>query len=107
MVDSSLKEYFKSKLSTLDSETDRQLEDLFSWSVELHNFSAEQAAALVEAIYSCKILDPACGSGAFPMGVLNKLVFIAAIVIKNNGMLISNNTKHYEYIEQLNFINWL
>jgi predicted nucleic acid-binding protein len=34
-------------------------------------------------------------------------IFIAAIVIKNNGTLISNNTKHYEGIDQLNLINWL
>jgi predicted nucleic acid-binding protein len=34
-------------------------------------------------------------------------IFIAAIVIKNNGTLISNNTKHYEGIEQLNLVNWL
>jgi predicted nucleic acid-binding protein len=34
-------------------------------------------------------------------------IFIAAIVIKNKGTLISNNTKHYEGIEQLNLINWL
>jgi predicted nucleic acid-binding protein len=34
-------------------------------------------------------------------------ILIAAIVIKNNGTLISNNTKHYEDIEQLNLMNWL
>jgi tRNA(fMet)-specific endonuclease VapC len=34
-------------------------------------------------------------------------IFIAAIVIKNNGTLISNNTKHYEDIEELSLINWL
>jgi tRNA(fMet)-specific endonuclease VapC len=34
-------------------------------------------------------------------------IFIAAIVIKNNGTLISNNVKHYEDINQLNLINWL
>jgi tRNA(fMet)-specific endonuclease VapC len=34
-------------------------------------------------------------------------IFIAAIVIKNNGTLISNNTKHYEDIEQLKLTNWL
>jgi tRNA(fMet)-specific endonuclease VapC len=34
-------------------------------------------------------------------------IFIAAIVIKNNGTLISNNTKHYEDIEQLSLMNWL
>jgi tRNA(fMet)-specific endonuclease VapC len=34
-------------------------------------------------------------------------IFIAAIVIKNNGTLISNNTKHYEDIEELSLMNWL
>jgi len=34
-------------------------------------------------------------------------ILIAAIVIKNNGVLVSNNTKHYEDIEQLKLINWL
>ncbi|OAV64511.1 Type I restriction-modification system methyltransferase subunit [Bacteroidales bacterium Barb6] len=29
-----------------------------------------------EALFECKILDPACGSGAFPMGVLNKIIDI-------------------------------
>ena len=31
---------------------------------------------IVEALSSIKILDPACGSGAFPIGVLQKIVFI-------------------------------
>ena len=33
-------------------------------------------------------------------------ILIAAIVIKNDGTLVSNNTKHYEGIEQLKLINW-
>ena len=32
--------------------------------------------ALIEAIDHLKILDPTCGSGAFPMGFLHKLVFV-------------------------------
>lgn len=31
------------------------------------------ADALIEAVYAVKILDPACGSGAFPMGMLHRL----------------------------------
>ena len=34
-------------------------------------------------------------------------ILIAAIVIKNNGILVSNNTKHYKDIKELNLINWL
>ena len=34
-------------------------------------------------------------------------ILIAAIVIKNNGILVTNNTKHYEDIEQLKLTNWI
>ena len=33
-------------------------------------------------------------------------ILIAAIVMTNNGILVSNNTKHYENISRLNLINW-
>jgi len=34
-------------------------------------------------------------------------ILIAAIVIANNGTLVTNNTKHFENIEQLRVVNWL
>ena len=34
-------------------------------------------------------------------------ILIAAIVIKNDGILISNNTKHFEGINQLKLKNWI
>jgi tRNA(fMet)-specific endonuclease VapC len=34
-------------------------------------------------------------------------ILIASIVIKNEGILVSNNTKHYEGIKQLKLINWI
>jgi len=34
-------------------------------------------------------------------------IIIAAIVMKNNGILVSNNIKHYEGIEGLKLENWL
>ncbi|MDR2809039.1 MAG: Eco57I restriction-modification methylase domain-containing protein [Tannerellaceae bacterium] len=33
-----------------------------------------------KALFECKILDPACGSGAFPMGILNKIIDILRTV---------------------------
>ena len=39
---------------------------------------------LIYAIDHCKILDPACGSGAFPMGILHKLVFVLGKMDKDN-----------------------
>ena len=37
---------------------------------------------LVKAIETAKILDPACGSGAFPMGALLKMVELLRILKK-------------------------
>jgi type I restriction-modification system DNA methylase subunit len=54
----------------------KRLDALFSYSEEGHDFPQDEVTSLIDAIYHCKILDPACGSGAFPMGILNKLVFI-------------------------------
>jgi hypothetical protein len=38
------------------------------------DFSKTQTEAILDALDQVKILDPACGSGAFPMGVLQKIV---------------------------------
>jgi tRNA(fMet)-specific endonuclease VapC len=34
-------------------------------------------------------------------------ILIAAIVISNDGLLVSNNTKHYQKIKKLRLMNWL
>ncbi|MBM4167535.1 MAG: hypothetical protein FJ215_00005, partial [Ignavibacteria bacterium] len=39
-------------------------------------FTDQEKDNLVAAIHSMKVLDPACGSGAFPMGVLLKVVHV-------------------------------
>jgi hypothetical protein len=74
MVDTSLKEYFKGKLE--DKKIDEKLNKLFSYHEVGHDFTSEQVKVFMDAIHQSKTLDPACGSGAFPMGVLNKLTFI-------------------------------
>jgi len=86
MVDASLKEYFKGKLGLKDDDFDigKKLDSLFSYKEEEHEFDQRQAELLIDAINKCKILDPACGSGAFPMGILNKLAFILHKLDPNN-----------------------
>jgi hypothetical protein len=83
MVDESLIAYLS---QTLPSPTgggagggvsdDARLRHLLSYTTEPHRFSPDEVRALIAAIDAADILDPACGSGAFPMGVLHKLVFI-------------------------------
>jgi hypothetical protein len=68
MVEESLKEYFKTKTSL----SGEKIEELFYQ--EEPQLSDEEKKELVRAIADVKIIDPACGSGAFCMGALHKLV---------------------------------
>lgn len=80
MVDESLKVYLKQKLESetnmLPEDADIGLEFLFGYYEREHLFNEMQTNILINAIDNCKVLDPACGSGAFPMGILHKLVHI-------------------------------
>lgn len=79
MVDESLLLHLARALESASSSsatvTDR-LRSLLSYSHEPHGFNEAEIAALISAIDAIKVLDPACGSGAFPMGMLQKLVHI-------------------------------
>jgi len=55
---------------------DSRLRNLFSYNDEPNPFNPEETDQLIEDINNAKILDPACGSGAFPMGVLHKMVYL-------------------------------
>ena len=56
---------------------DERLHYLFDYAQDCDDasewFDVDETKALVRAISQLKILDPAVGSGAFPMGVLHKL----------------------------------
>ncbi|HPC61729.1 MAG TPA: Eco57I restriction-modification methylase domain-containing protein, partial [Verrucomicrobiota bacterium] len=58
------------------SVVEKKLRHLLSYTDEPHQFSPAEVQTLIAAIDNLKALDPACGSGAFPMGLLHKLVFI-------------------------------
>ena len=72
MVEESLYAYLKGKISELP---DKDLRLLLSYSEESPELSEKDKQELISAIDEIKIIDPACGSGAFPMGVLHKLVY--------------------------------
>ncbi len=80
MVDESLKAHLtralveKARMKEPDARAGLDL--LFAYTEKEHAFTPAEVATLIAAIDALKILDPACGSGAFPMGVLHKLVYI-------------------------------
>ncbi|MCX7069117.1 MAG: Eco57I restriction-modification methylase domain-containing protein [Methylococcales bacterium] len=92
MVDESLIAYFSGVLNgspialAIDEKTAKAvlLRDLLSYSVLNNPFNEQETNDLIQAIHTLKILDPACGSGAYPMGILHKLVFILRKLDKDN-----------------------
>ncbi|MEB2330561.1 MAG: N-6 DNA methylase [Ignavibacteriaceae bacterium] len=76
MVDESLIEYLKQNTEIKTDDFDNRLRNLFSYNEEGNPFKPKETDELIEAINNAKILDPACGSGAFPMGILHKMVHI-------------------------------
>ena len=78
MVDESLIAYFQNTVGSraIHCPSETKLRHLFAYNDEPHQFTDAETEQLINAIDTLKILDPACGSGAFPMGILHKLVFI-------------------------------
>ncbi len=73
MAEESLFVYLKTKFHKIDEE---KLRLLLSYSEDAPDFSESERQKLISNIASIKMLDPACGSGAFPMGILHKLVHV-------------------------------
>ena len=70
MVEQSLVQYLKTKVAT---ENEEKLLELFKEGGE-NKFEPTETKKILEALSDVKILDPACGSGAFPMGALHKII---------------------------------
>jgi len=80
MVDESIIAYLKNSVKNCnfdEAELDKKLHQLTSYD-NINPFADNQETSkqIVYALDKAKILDPAAGSGAFPMGVLQKMVHI-------------------------------
>lgn len=89
MVDEALKAYLADALcqrlpGTSKEDAQAGLDILFAYTEKTHAFTDAECSALIAAIDACNILDPACGSGAYPMGILHKLVFVLGKLDPNN-----------------------
>ncbi|MGV0935601.1 Eco57I restriction-modification methylase domain-containing protein, partial [Empedobacter brevis] len=85
MVDESLIAYLNNALPDLDEALIHQLfeQDTLPEFLANNHALCEKIAKELRAV---KILDPACGSGAFPMGILNRMVeVLEKLDAKNNA----------------------
>ena len=89
MVEESLIEYCKpvvlNVITSRGKQSDNNIENeitklrkLLDYNTDENPFKDDEEITLrlIDAIEKIKVIDPACGSGAFPMGVLHKLVLM-------------------------------
>ncbi len=100
MVTESLKEYFKTHLEDTE-DFENKIESLFNPALDTNPFidGSRDTKNLVNLIENVRIVDPAVGSGAFPMGILNKLVFILNKVDKGNKLWKDAQLKSVDCIQ--------
>ena len=83
MVDESLVAHLK---RTCGDDLESEYRKLLSYSTEETTLNEEQRKTIMQAVYNCRVLDPACGSGAFPMGILQQLVHVLRQLDPTNDM---------------------
>src|SRR5258706_736984 len=87
MVDEALIAYLESALNEDEGQRTKdkdRLRQLLAYTTDLPQFNEAEKTQLIAAIDTVKVLDPAAGSGAFPMGVLHKLVLLLGKLDPNN-----------------------
>jgi len=72
MVDESIIQYLISKTKI----EVQQIKELLDYNIADTDLDISEKLRVINAIDEMKVLDPACGSGAFPMGILQKLVLV-------------------------------
>ena len=75
------------------------LRHMFGYNDEAHRFDPDETDLLIHAIDNVKILDPACGSGAYPMGILHRLVFALHKLDPQNKLWKNKQLERVDQIE--------
>jgi adenine-specific DNA-methyltransferase len=104
MVDQSLLEYLKTKTNI----SEEQLSVLISYDLNddaEHPLSDEEKEKIVTAVDLLKVLDPACGSGAFPIGMLQKVVHILQTVDPECNLLLAEKLKDVPELYKQKIVN--
>ena len=83
MVDESLVAHLK---RTVGDDLEQQYRQLMRYTDENVSLTYDQRKQIMQSLYNCKVLDPACGSGAFPMGILQQMVHILSRIDPDNKM---------------------
>jgi len=104
MVDQSLIEYLKTKTGL----EEKKLSALVSYDLTddtEYPLNDSGKEAIINAVESLKILDPACGSGAYPIGALQKIVYVLQQIDPDCKMWLEQKLKGVPELYKQKIIN--
>jgi hypothetical protein len=92
MVDESLKQYLLAKTNL----NENKISSLLAYEEEEAGLNEPEKDAVIDALDVIKIIDPACGSGAFPMGILQKMLLILQKIDPESKKWLSKKVSRIE-----------
>ena len=81
MVDESLITHLK---RTVGEDLESEYRKLMQYTDEELQLTTAQKQEIIRSLNNCKIIDPACGSGAFPVGILQQMVHMLSQLDPDN-----------------------
>jgi hypothetical protein len=84
MIEQALEPLLLAALPPKTKKASARLRRLLDWDEPGHDFDPAESRLLIDAISRLRSLDPACGSGAYPMGLLKKMVRVLTKLDRDN-----------------------
>lgn len=101
MIDKALLPLLVKALPPKTKNADARVRRLLDWNEPSHDFKGAEITALIECISKLRALDPACGSGAFPMGLLKKMVRVLSKLDPDNSLWKQKQTDLAEQLDSI------
>lgn len=101
MVEESLLQNLKTSLGVEADNSDlaNKLKALFAEDNEPHGFDDACRRDVIDAFRTIKVLDPACGSGAFPVGILQKMLCALRKVDPENDLWLDAQIRQIQSMD--------
>lgn len=99
MVNESLKQYMLTKTEIEES----KISSLLAYEEEIVELSEDEQDIIIDVLDNINIIDPACGSGAFPMGILQKMLLILQKIDPESKKWANKKIARIDYILKREF----
>ena len=99
MINISFKGYLLSKTNISVQKIEKFLD--YDFEDRKKDFNLQEKKKIIKALYSLTAFDPACGSGAFPIGILQKQLFLFQKIDPDHKLWLSEHLSNLSENESI------